>query len=448
MNNAQTIKSLKPEQKEAIGLLSIGTFLEYFDLLLYVHMAVLLNDLFLPKSDPFTASLLSAFAFCSTYVLRPFGALLFGYIGDNIGRKATVVITTMMMSLSCLIMANLPTYSQLGITASWIVTICRMVQGLSAMGEVTGANIYITEITKPPIQYPAVAMTSICSALGGTFALAVATLVTCYGFNWRNAFWVGAGVAAIGAVARTRLRETPDFADAKRRVEKTLEQNMRDPKILETSLIWKAKVNTKTALSLFFIECSWPVCFYLAYMYCGNILKNSFNLNPEQVIYQNFIVSLIQLFSWLIFSYLSYKIYPLKIVKARLIIFSIFIVFCPYLLNHITSPLQMLLIQSFIAVFGYMGAPAMPIFYKRFPVFKRFTYTTFAYALSRTFIYIVTSFGLVYCSEYLGNWGILVIVIPIAILFIYGLNHFEKLEREDFYRTQKAAHNFYQATID
>ena len=56
-------KSLTKEQKEAIGLLSIGTFLEYFDVMLYVHMAVLLNELFFPKTDPFTASLLAAFAF-------------------------------------------------------------------------------------------------------------------------------------------------------------------------------------------------------------------------------------------------------------------------------------------------------------------------------------------------------------------------------------------------
>ena len=89
------------------------------DLMLYVHMAVLLNELFFPKTDPFTASLLAAFAFCSTYVLRPIGALIFGYIGDNIGRKATVIITTMMMSLSCILMASLPTYSQIGITAAW-----------------------------------------------------------------------------------------------------------------------------------------------------------------------------------------------------------------------------------------------------------------------------------------------------------------------------------------
>ena len=113
-----TFSSLKREQKQAIGLLSIGTFLEYFDLMLYIHMAVL-NELFFPKTDAHTAAILTAFAFCSTYLLRPIGALVFGYIGDHMGRKVTVVITTTMMSFSCLIMANLPTYGQIGIAASW-----------------------------------------------------------------------------------------------------------------------------------------------------------------------------------------------------------------------------------------------------------------------------------------------------------------------------------------
>ena len=131
---------LTKEQKTAVGLLSIGTFLEYFDLMLYVHMAVLLNDLFFPKTDPHVQSLIAAFAFCSTYLLRPFGAIIFGWIGDNIGRKATVVITTFMMSGACMIMAMLPTYDQIGITATYIVTICRIVQGMSSMGEVVGAQ--------------------------------------------------------------------------------------------------------------------------------------------------------------------------------------------------------------------------------------------------------------------------------------------------------------------
>lgn len=203
--------SLNREQKEALGLLQIGTFLEYFDLLLYIHMAVLLNELFFPKADPHTASLMAAFAFCSTYVMRPIGALIFGWLGDNIGRKSTIIITTVMMSLSCIVMANLPTYAQIGITATWVVTLCRIAQGMSSMGEIIGAQIYIAECIPRPASYPAVAFVSVAANLGGMVAVGIAALVTSSGLNWRTAFWIGAIVALVGAVARTRLRETPDF---------------------------------------------------------------------------------------------------------------------------------------------------------------------------------------------------------------------------------------------
>jgi MFS family permease len=208
---SQTQTSLTREQKEAVGLLSIGTMLEYFDLMLYVHMAVLLNELFFPKTDPFTASLLSALAFCSSYILRPFAALIFGYIGDNIGRKATVVITTFLMSFSCIVMANLPTYSQIGITAAWIVTFCRIIQGMSSMGEVVGAELYLTEMIKPPSRYFAVSSMTVAATVGVTVALGVAFFVTSFGINWRIAFWFGAAIALIGSIARTSLRETTEF---------------------------------------------------------------------------------------------------------------------------------------------------------------------------------------------------------------------------------------------
>lgn len=139
--NTQT--SLTRQQKEAVGLLSIGTFLEYFDLMLYVHMAVLLNELFFPKTDPHTASLLSALGFCSSFVFRPIGAWFFGWIGDTVGRKTTVVITTFLMAFSCLIMFSLPTYAQIGITASVLITICRIAQGMSSLGEVVEVQNYI-----------------------------------------------------------------------------------------------------------------------------------------------------------------------------------------------------------------------------------------------------------------------------------------------------------------
>jgi MHS family proline/betaine transporter-like MFS transporter len=157
--------NLSGEQKEVVVLMSIGTFLEYFDLMLFVHMSVVLNELFFPKTDPFTASLLSAFAFCSTFIFKPLGALLFGYIGDKIGRKHTVIMTTMIMAISCLIMANVGTYAQIGITASWVITICRALQGMSSIGETIGAELYVLETIRRPYQYVAVGLVGLAGVV-------------------------------------------------------------------------------------------------------------------------------------------------------------------------------------------------------------------------------------------------------------------------------------------
>lgn len=419
---------LNKDRGESVALLSIGTFLEYFDLMIYIHMAVLLNELFFPKTDTRTASLLTAFAFCSTYLLRPIGALVFGYIGDHIGRKVTVVITTTMMSFSCLIMANLPTYAQIGITAAWVVTICRIIQGMSSMGEISGAQLYLSETLQPPARYSAVAFLAFAVSLGTSAALALASFVTSFGLNWRLAFWVGATIAVIGAVARTKLRETPDFADAKRRIKDVLNEKNFETKKLKDDFIKREKVNQKTSLALLLMDCMWPLCFYFTYVYCGSLLKTSFHLTPEQIIHQNFMVSIVQILSLLLFVFLSYKIYPLIILKVKLMFSFIIIMMCPYFLDHITEPFHLLLLQSAIIFFAADAAPATSIFYKYFPVFKRFTYISFTYALSRALTYVVTSFGLVYLTERFGNWGILIIMLPVCIGYLVGLRHFEKLD--------------------
>ena len=421
--------ALKNDQKQAVGLLSIGTFLEYFDLMLYVHMAIVLNNLFFPKTDPFTHSLHSAFAFCSVFVLRPFGALLFGYIGDKIGRKPVVVITTFLMALSCLVIATLPTYQQIGITAAWIVTICRMAQGLSSMGEIVSAEIYLTEFIKPPLQYPVVMLVAIASILGGTAALGVATLAIKYQFNWRIAFLIGAGIAMIGGVARTALKETIDFADAQRKLKSILQKS--NMKInLQKNLMFNEKVNLKTSLALFSIQCGWPICFFLTYIYCGNILTNQFNYRPEDVTSHNFVVSLVNLFGYFIIMLLSQHVHPLRILKIKIWIFVPFVLLLPYFLICLDHPFQVFAIQSFIMLFVLSTNPATPIFYTRIPIFKRFRYSGFIYAASRALMHIITSFSVLYCEKYFGTWGLWFVLLPMVIGYGMAIFYFVNLEKE------------------
>lgn len=423
-------QSLTREQKEAVGLLSIGTFLEYFDLMLYVHMAVLLNELFFPKTDAHTAALFAAFAYCSTYVLRPFGALIFGYLGDTIGRKHTVIITTLLMALSCIVMASLPTYAEIGIAASWVVTITRMIQGISSVGEITGAQLYLTEITKPPVQYPAVSSVYFFASFGSVIALTVAMFATNYSFNWRLAFYVGAGIALFGAYARATLRETPDFANAKNRLRAYSKDSGKDEEYLERTHIFDEPVKKQSAIALFLINLSMPVCFYLTYIHYGHFLKHSFSYTSAQVISHNFNVGLMYLIGSGIQLYLSSKINPLKIIKIRFFIFVIFLLFFPLLFEAVSTPFHLFLLQSFIIVFSLDGYPAKAIFFKHFPVLKRFTYVCVLHAVSHACIYVVISFGIIYLVEWFGQIGVLFILVPVCIAFGVGLNYFDKLEKE------------------
>jgi len=422
-------KSLTREQKQAVGLLSIGTFLEYFDLMLYVHMAVLLNELFFPKTDPFTASLLSALAFCSSYILRPFAALIFGYIGDNIGRKATVVITTFLMSFSCIVMANLPTYSQIGITAAWIVTLCRIIQGMSSMGEVVGAELYLTEMIKPPLRYSAVSSMTVAATVGVTVALGVAFVVTSFGMNWRMAFWFGAAIALIGSIARTSLRETAEFVDAKKRISDMLKAVNLPP---DKNIAYFQKINKRHVIAYFLIECTCPLWFCIAYIYCGNLLKTKFGFTPEEVISQNFIVGSVELLSAIFLMLLVSRIHPLKILAVRITIFAMFALFIPTMLDFATTPFELLMFQLFIAVIAPTGFPARALFFIRFPVLNRFTCTSLVFAISRACMYVVSSFGLVFLTNKYGHTGILILVVPIIIGYIYGIISFKDSNSSGF----------------
>ncbi|MCE2730714.1 MAG: MFS transporter [Rickettsiaceae bacterium] len=428
-------EKLGSEQKKAVGLLSIGTFLEYFDLMLYIHMAVLLNELFFPKTDPFTASLLSAFAFCSSYILRPFGALIFGFIGDFIGRKSVIVITTIIMAITCTTIAVLPTYAQIGITASWIITICRMVQGMAASAESRGAEIYITESIKPPLQYPLVAIITVFSAVGTSFALGISSIFTnvnIFGTEnqyWRVAFFLGTLIGLVGGVARTSLREASEFANKK----KMLKMKFTDNKIEWDKNYFKDTFDNEktflTSLAYFIICCARPPCFYFIYIYCSDVLKHDFGLSAGAIISHNFWVSIVDMCGLLFLAYISSRIYPLTILKAKLFLFFTCIIFFPAAMYTYPSELTVFVFQCLASLFVFDDVPASPVFYKHFPIIKRFTYTSLLSSFAKLMTYAITSFGLVYSTKYFGYYGIFLILIPVGIVYYFAVKYFEGLEK-------------------
>lgn len=426
--------SLTRQQKESVGLLSIGTFLEYFDLMLYVHMAVLLNEIFFPKADAHTASLFAALALCSSLAFRPLGALIFGWIGDRFGRKPTIIITTCMMAISCIVIASLPTYAQIGITAAWIVTICRILQGISSMSEVIGAEIYLTETIERPARFPLVLSMHVADSLGGLTALGVAFLVTSWGVNWRFAFLTGAFIAIVSAFARRRLRETPEFIEEQKKWMKKVafQENVNvDPSGgAAFNATWREKINKKTLLSYFFISSGTPLGFYLAFFHFIPLLKENFGYSAEDIVRHNFFLAFIPVISSIILAYLSYQVHPIKIQKVRATLGFLLMILFPFLVMAAANPWQLWLIQAIILVFLLEEAPSTPIYWNHFPIYCRFTCATLLFSLSRAFMHIIASFGLIYLVSYFGSFGIWVIAVPIGIAYLCGLSHYEGLERK------------------
>jgi hypothetical protein len=128
--------------------------------------------------------------------------------------------------------------------------------------------------------------------------------------------------------------------------------------------------------------------------------------------------------------YLTTKMHPLDILRYNwraLLIFSLFI---PWLLDNVTTVWHLFLIQATVLLFRVHEFPAIPIFYKHFPIFRRFTATSLLYALSYAVAYASTAFGLTYLIAYWGYWGLLVLMIPGLVAYGYGLNYFTELERK------------------
>src|SRR6266508_3661071 len=141
----QPAEGMTSDERRVIFASSLGTVFEWYDFYLYATLAPFFAALFFPPGND-TAALLSAFAtYAAGFLVRPFGALIFGRIGDLVGRKYTFLITIVVMGLSTVAVGFLPTYKSIGFAAPLILVGLRLAQGLALGGEYGGAATYVAE---------------------------------------------------------------------------------------------------------------------------------------------------------------------------------------------------------------------------------------------------------------------------------------------------------------
>lgn len=136
---------IKNSRTRVAAAACFGTFLEWYDFLTFAALAVWFGPLFFPPENPTTALLASLATFGAGMIVRPLGAALFGSLGDRIGRRKVFMITILLMGGATLAVGLLPTYAQVGLWAPAMLVTLRLLQGLSAGGEIGGSAVYLTE---------------------------------------------------------------------------------------------------------------------------------------------------------------------------------------------------------------------------------------------------------------------------------------------------------------
>ena len=197
---------------------AIGNALEWYDFALYGYFAPVFAAMFFP-SERASVSLLSAFGvFAVGFLARPLGALLFGYIGDTVGRREALTWSVILMAVPTAIVGLLPTYAAIGMAAPLALTLCRFLQGLSVGGEFTGSVTFLVEHAAPSQRGYIGSWAGFSAQVGALLGSGAGALVTSnlttedlHQWGWRIPFVLGSLIAFVGWYLRTRIPESPAF---------------------------------------------------------------------------------------------------------------------------------------------------------------------------------------------------------------------------------------------
>jgi MFS family permease len=259
---------------------SAGTAFEWYDFFIFGSLAPVISKVFFAGLDP-TPALIAALAlFAAGFAFRPLGALIFGVVGDKLGRKGAFLITVSLMGAATFLIGFLPTYAQAGSSAATMLIILRSLQGIALGGEYGGAAIYVAEHA-PHLKRGASTGWIQASASFGLLAalLVIVATRTAVGedafaaWGWRIPFLVSAVLLAISVWMRAKLAESPEFARIRE------EGDIAHAPLRESFAKWK---NLRRVLIAFFgIMCAQGAVWYFTFFYLQVFLEKSLGVPAE-----------------------------------------------------------------------------------------------------------------------------------------------------------------------
>lgn len=279
---------MKPTSIRSVILASsVGTLIEWYDFYIFGSLATVIANQFFPKTNPTAALLATLATFAAGFIVRPFGALVFGRLGDLIGRKYTFLLTLIIMGGSTFAIGLIPSYERIGVAAPIIVLLLRLLQGLALGGEYGGAATYVAEHAPADRRGYFTSWIQTTATLGLFLSLGV-ILITRHSldadrtksiaeFNdwgWRIPFLVSILLVAVSIYIRLKMKESPLFAKLK-----TEGKTSVNP--LKESFVHKGNLKM-VLLALFGATMGQGVVWYTGQFYAQSFIENVCKIDFEQ----------------------------------------------------------------------------------------------------------------------------------------------------------------------
>ncbi len=277
----------KQQTRKVIFASSVGTLIEWYDFYIFGSLAPIIAAQFFPKTDP-TAALLSTLAtFAAGFIVRPFGALVFGRLGDVVGRKYTFLLTLILMGGSTFAIGLVPGYETIGFAAPLIVLLLRLVQGLALGGEYGGAATYVAEHAPPEKRGLYTSWIQTTATLGLLLSLGIILLTRSSmapseadsirafeDWGWRIPFWFSVVLVGMSIYIRMKMHESPLFSKLKAEGKTSVNP-------IKESLTHRGNLKM-VLLALFGAVMGQGVVWYTGQFYAQTFLENACKVDFEQ----------------------------------------------------------------------------------------------------------------------------------------------------------------------
>jgi MHS family proline/betaine transporter-like MFS transporter len=407
----------------------LGNALEWYDYALYASFATIIGEHFFPTQDPVVSIIATFGVFAAGFIVRPLGGVFFGRLGDKYGRKATLSIAILLMALPTTCIGLLPTYEQIGILAPILLTIIRLLQGLSLGGEFSGCIAYVVEHS--PKEYRGMAgSTAFCSMCAGMLmgSLTATFMSTLLGYEelvrwgWRIPFLLGIIIGAIGFHIRMHLDESPVYENAKQN------NNLSPNPMTEIYNYYFKELIIATGMYL-----TVTVPFYTLTVFVNNFMQTYLNFEVEEALLINslalaLMIMVMPLSAWISDNLVGRR--SILVYSTIALIIGIIPIFWMFTNPSFASGLIGQLLFAVIVSF-FMG-PIPTTLVELFPTRVRFTGVAISYNLSAALFggtAPMVGFWLIDSSGYYASVALYIIVH--AIFTLFTLKYFVEKPRQE-----------------